>query len=85
MNSDSKSFSDFHDKGKLISEMKKAYSQGKNAMAFARSFISKNKGDLIYNEKLSTLIAYDLQSGNYVKKQKSLQNLIKNMGIYMLD
>jgi len=80
MNSDLKSFSSFNDKAKLISGMREAYSQGENAMEFARSFGSRNKGDKIYNEKLSTLIAYDLQSGNYVEKAKKFAEFNKKYG-----
>lgn len=48
----------------LIFGMRKAYKNGKNAMAFSRSYMSDySEGK---NKTIATLVAYDLQSGSYV-------------------
>jgi len=46
---------------KLLLGMKKSYEQNLNVMEWARVFLGKSQNSL-----QSTLIAYDLQSGNYV-------------------
>ena len=50
---------------KLLLGMKKAYEEKLNVMAWARKFLRKSQNTL-----QSTLIAYDLQSGNYVVNAK---------------
>ena len=80
MNKNSKTSTNFVDKAKLIFGMREAYAKGKNAMEYARTFLSDKKEDLIYNQNLSTLISYDLQSGNYLKKAKKYKSQNKKWG-----
>jgi ubiquinone/menaquinone biosynthesis C-methylase UbiE len=49
----------------LIIGMKQAYSEGKNAMDFARNVL--NKYSVSNNHKMAILIAYDLQAGTYIE------------------
>jgi hypothetical protein len=50
----------------LISGMRSAYARGENAMAYAREAL-KTEGVAGRNQRLATLIAYDLQAGTYVE------------------
>lgn len=53
--------------GKLIVGMREAYGKGENAMSFARAALgeySGGKGGA--NQRIATLVAYDLQAGTYV-------------------
>ncbi|MDR0674498.1 MAG: hypothetical protein LBF93_12805 [Zoogloeaceae bacterium] len=50
----------------LLAGMKRAYMNGENAMAFARRFLGRDD-----NLTLATLIAYDLQTGSYVRHAQS--------------
>ncbi len=53
--------------GKLIIGMRDKYKKGENAMEYARSYLASiNKNDT-RNNRFSTMIAYDLQAGTYVK------------------
>ncbi|AUZ85998.1 hypothetical protein CDW43_05430 [Methylophaga nitratireducenticrescens] len=52
--------------GKMIRGMRAAYANGENAMEYARNFINRSE-----NLTISTLIAYDLQAGNYVDHARS--------------
>ena len=56
--------------------MMKAFSEGKNIMAFARAFVNKYSAKST-NRKLAILLAYDLQAGTYVK------NINKNYDFYV--
>ena len=49
--------------GSIIQGMRRAYAEGENAMAYARSELREYKGK---NHTISTLVAYDLQAGSYV-------------------
>jgi len=49
--------------GLIIQGMRKAYTEGENAMAYARSELHEYKGK---NHPIATLVAYDLQAGSYV-------------------
>jgi hypothetical protein len=55
--------------------MKQAYSEGKNVMEFARTFLNKYS-DENTNHKIAILLAYDLQAGTYV------ENVRKNNDFY---
>jgi|LauGreSBDMM110SN_4_FD.fasta_scaffold94003_1 ubiquinone/menaquinone biosynthesis C-methylase UbiE len=59
----------------LIIGMKQAYSEGKNAMEFARTLLNKYSDEKT-NYKIAILLAYDLQSGTYV------ENVCKNNDFY---
>lgn len=50
----------------LIRGMRSAYARGENAMAYAREMLQTD-GDTVRNQRLATLIAYDLQAGKYVE------------------
>jgi hypothetical protein len=50
----------------LISGMRSAYARGENAMAYAREAL-RTHGVAGRNQRLATLIAYDLQAGSYVE------------------
>jgi ubiquinone/menaquinone biosynthesis C-methylase UbiE len=52
--------------GSLIHGMREAYSKGENAMEYARKSSSS-----MANSPVSTLIAYDLQAGNYIATAKA--------------
>ena len=80
MNKNSQNSTNFVDKAKLIFGMREAYAKGKNAMEYARYFLSDKKEDQIINQNLSTLIAYDLQSGNYVDKARKYKTYNKQWG-----
>ena len=60
MDLDSKQLAD------LIRGMRNAYSSGENSMAYAREVL-KSHGLAGRNQRLATLIAYDLQAGTYVE------------------
>jgi len=47
--------------------MRKAYTEGENAMAYARSELHEYKGK---NHPIATLVAYDLQAGSYVESAR---------------
>lgn len=50
--------------GELIVGMRLAYARGENAMAFARAQLAEySEGG---NQRIATLVAYDLQAGTYV-------------------
>lgn len=57
--------------------MKLAYSEGKNAMEFSRSFLNKYSSDNI-NHKIAILLAYDLQAGTYVEYASKNYDFIKS-------
>lgn len=59
----------------LIIGMKQAYSEGKNVMRFAQTFLNKLSNDNT-NHKIAILLAYDLQAGTYV------ENTFKNNNFY---
>jgi ubiquinone/menaquinone biosynthesis C-methylase UbiE len=61
---------------KLIIGMKQAYSEGKNAMDFARSIL--NKYSVSNNHKMAILIAYDLQAGTYVEVARKNYDFTKS-------
>jgi SAM-dependent methyltransferase len=50
----------------LIRGMRSAYARGENAMAYAREALRAD-GIVGRNQRLATLIAYDLQAGSYVE------------------
>lgn len=52
----------------LIGGMRSAYARGENAMAFARAALAKVSGERGggLNQRIATLVAYDLQAGTYV-------------------
>ena len=50
----------------LIRGMRSAYVRGENAMAFAREALQAEGADG-RNQRLATLVAYDLQAGTYVE------------------
>lgn len=50
----------------LISGMRNAYAHGENAMAYAREAL-RTHGVAGRNQRLATLIAYDLQADTYVE------------------
>ena len=53
--------------GQLIIGMRNEYKKGENAMEYARSYLASiNKNDA-RNNRFSTMIAYDLQAGTYIK------------------
>lgn len=68
--------------GRLIIEMRKVYFSGGNAMEYARTFF---KNESSYNEKVATLIAYDLQAGNYVNYAKKNPEQRKNWGLQIAE
>ena len=51
--------------GELIRGMRAAYARGDNAMAYAREALEAQGFDG-RNQRLSTLVAYDLQAGTYI-------------------
>jgi len=53
--------------GLIIQGMRKAYTEGENAMAYARSELHEYKGK---NHPIATLVAYDLQAGSYVESAR---------------
>ncbi|MFB1489893.1 MULTISPECIES: hypothetical protein [unclassified Thiocapsa] len=56
--------------GLLMRGMRSAFARGENAMSYARELLSKMGMDERENLLQATLIAYDLQSGAYVKAAK---------------
>jgi len=60
----------------LIVGMRKAYARGENAMAFARSRLADDIGSEGGNALSATLIAYDLQTGDYTQIARSDPKLL---------
>jgi len=54
--------------GILLRQLREAYAKGENAMALARKIL-----DRADNDPVATLLAYDLQTGNYVRWAKGNQ------------
>ncbi len=68
----------------LFIGMKQAYSEGKNAMELAWTFLNKYS-DENTNHKIAILLAYDLQIGTYVENvsQKFLLKLDKRQAFFI--
>lgn len=51
--------------GKLIVGMRDAYAKGENALAFAHAALAEYAGGV--NQRIATLVSYDLEAGTYVE------------------
>jgi ubiquinone/menaquinone biosynthesis C-methylase UbiE len=63
--------------GKLIVGMREAYAKGENAMAFSREALAEYYGGEV-NQRIATLVAYDLQAGNYVARVRKYYEFNKD-------